>query len=125
VGDLDPARGKLVLEGVKRHMRRLTDPLLDEGAMWLKHGLAMAAHLPGRYRAGRPITLRPLHNRRHRNPKPRCYRAAALALCNCRNRTLTQVIGNWSHHPMLASSPASILNHIRPKSGIPADSINL
>jgi hypothetical protein len=62
VGDLDPARGELVLEGVKRQMRRLTDPFHDEGAMRLKYGLAMAAHLAGRYRAGRSITLRPLNN---------------------------------------------------------------
>jgi hypothetical protein len=62
VGNLDPARGKLVLESVKRQMRRLTDPFHDEGAMRLKYGLAMAAHLAGRYRAGRSITLRPLNN---------------------------------------------------------------
>jgi hypothetical protein len=62
VGDLDPARGEFVLEGVKRQMRRLTDPFHDEGAMRLKDGLAMAAHLAGRYRAGRSTTLRPLDN---------------------------------------------------------------
>ena len=33
--------------------------------------------------------------------------------------------GGAGPHAMLASSPASILNHIRPKSGIPPDSINL
>jgi|SRR5215475_13555490 len=109
---------------MKRQMRRLANPLLDEGAMWLEYGLAVTAHLAGRYRAGRSITLRPLHHRRHRNPKPQCYRAAALTLGNSRNHTLAQIIGNWSDHRMLASCPASILNHIRIRSGIPFDSIN-
>src|SRR5436305_3184256 len=125
VGDRNPARSEFVLEGVKRQMRRLADPFLDESTMRLKYGLAMPAHLAGRYGAGRSITLRPLHHRRHRHPKPQCHRAAALALCNSGNRTLTQIIGKWSDHRMLASSPASILNHIRPKSGIPPDSIKL
>jgi len=62
VGDLDPARGEFVLQGVKRQMRRLTNPLSDEGAMRLKHRLAVAAHLTGRYRAGGAMALRPLHN---------------------------------------------------------------
>jgi len=61
VGDLDPARGEFVLQGVKRQMRRLANPLPDEGAMRLKHRLAVAAHA-GRYRTGRAMTLRPLHN---------------------------------------------------------------
>jgi hypothetical protein len=47
---------------MKRQMRRLANPFLDEGAMWLKHGLAVTTHLAGRYRAGRSITLRPLHH---------------------------------------------------------------
>jgi len=62
VGDLDPTRSEFVLEGVKRQMRRLTDPFLDEGAIWLKDGLPMAAHLAGRYRSGRSITLRPFYH---------------------------------------------------------------
>src|SRR5579883_2506140 len=111
VGDLNPARSEFILESVKRQMRRLADPFLDEGAMRLEDRLPMATHLTGRYRAGRSITLRPLHHRRHRHPKPQRHRAAALTLCNSRNSTLTQVIGNWSDHRMLASSPASILNH--------------
>jgi hypothetical protein len=123
VGDLNPARGEFVLEGVKRQMRRLADPLLDEGAIRLKHGLTVPAHLAGRNGTGRPITLRPLHHRRHRYPKPQRHRAAALTLRDSGNRTPTQIIGKWSDHRMLASSPASILNHIRPKSGIPSDSI--
>lgn len=52
VRDLDPARGKLV--------PRLTDPYHDGGAMRLKYGFVMAAHLAGRYRASRSIMLRPL-----------------------------------------------------------------
>jgi|SRR5215471_15801725 len=108
---------------MQRQMRYLVDPFLDEGTMRLKHGLTVAAHLAGRYRARRPIALRPLHHRRYRNPKPRCHRAAALTSRNRRNHTLTQIVGKWSDHRMLASSPASILNQIRPKSGIPPDSI--
>jgi hypothetical protein len=62
VGDLDPSRGEFVLQGMQRQMRYLVDPFLDEGTMRLKHGLTVAAHLAGRYRAGRAMTLRPLHN---------------------------------------------------------------
>jgi hypothetical protein len=62
VGNLDPSRGEFVLEGMQRQMRYLADPFLDEGAMRLKHGLTVAAHLAGRYRARRPIALRPLHH---------------------------------------------------------------
>jgi hypothetical protein len=105
-------------------MRRLADPFFDEGAIRLKDGLTMTAHLAGRYRAGRPMTLGPLYYRRHRNTKPQRHRAAALSPRNSGNHSLTQIIGNGSDHRMLASSPASILNHIRPKSGIPSDSIN-
>src|ERR1700756_1831664 len=108
---------------MQRQMRYLADPFLDESTMRLKYGLTVAAHLARRYRARRPIALRPLHHRRHRNPKPRCHPATALTPCNRRNHTLTQIIGKWSDHRMLASSPASILNHIRPKTGIPPDSI--
>ncbi|WP_246727225.1 hypothetical protein, partial [Rhizobium leguminosarum] len=35
---------------------------------------------------------------------------------------LTKIIGKRSRHSMLASTPASILNHKTPKNGIPADS---
>ncbi|WP_221949357.1 hypothetical protein, partial [Rhizobium laguerreae] len=36
--------------------------------------------------------------------------------------TLTKIIGKRSRHSMLASTPASILNHKTSKNGIPADS---
>ncbi|WP_222370356.1 hypothetical protein, partial [Rhizobium leguminosarum] len=35
---------------------------------------------------------------------------------------LTKIIGKRSRHSMLASTPASILNHKTSKNGIPADS---
>jgi hypothetical protein len=108
---------------MQRQMRRLTNPFPDEGAMRLKHRLAVAAHLAGRNRTGRAMTLRPLHHRRYRNAKPQCYRATTITLRNRSDNALPQIIGKWSDHQMLASSPASILNHIRPISGIPPDSI--
>jgi hypothetical protein len=123
VGDLDPSRSEFVLQAMRRQMRDLADPFLYEGTMRFKHGLTVATHLAGRDRARRPIALRPHHHRQHRNPKPRCHRATALTPCNRRNHTLTQIIGKWSDDRMLASNPASILNHIRLKSGIPPDSI--
>src|SRR5580704_9805419 len=56
-------------------------------AFWLlENALAVSAHLARRNRAGRPIALRPLHNRRHRNPKP------------CRNRPCAFPTENRSHH---------------------------
>lgn len=108
---------------MQRQMRRLANPFADEGAMRLKHRLAVAAHLAGRDRAGRAMTLRPLHHRRYRNAKSQCDRATALALRNRSDNALPQIIGKWSDHRMLASGPASILNHIRSESGIPPDSI--
>ena len=42
VRDLDPARRKLVLQGVQREMRRSADPLHDEGAMRLQLGGQLA-----------------------------------------------------------------------------------
>src|ERR1700752_2763064 len=72
VGDLNPARSEVVLEGVKRQMRRLADPFLDEDGLRLESSVTVPAHLAGPIRAGHSITLRPLHHRRHRNPKPQC-----------------------------------------------------
>src|SRR6476646_7349407 len=89
VGDVHRSRGEFILESMQRQMRRLADPFLDEGTIRLKDRLAMTAHLAGRYRAGRSITLRPLHHRGHSNPKPKCHRATALTFCNSSNRTLT------------------------------------
>jgi hypothetical protein len=42
---------------MQRQMRRLSDPFDDEGAMRIKHRLAVAAHLAGRNRADRPLPL--------------------------------------------------------------------
>ncbi|WP_222001786.1 hypothetical protein, partial [Rhizobium laguerreae] len=49
-------------------------------------------------------------------------RPAALTGFDCSNNTLTKIIGKRSRHSMLASTPASILNHKTSKNGIPADS---
>jgi len=70
-------------------MRRLADPLLDEGTVRFQHALAMTAHLARRYRAGRTIALRPLHHRRHRNAKPRRNDPAACAANHRRNHPFT------------------------------------
>src|SRR6187397_227419 len=104
-------------------MRRLVQPLHDERPMRIKHRLAVTAHLAGRNRARRTVALRPLHRRRNRNPKPQRHRAAALTLRDRRDHPLAQIIGKRSDHQMLASIPASILNHIRRRTGIPPDSI--
>jgi hypothetical protein len=100
---------------MQRQMRRLANPFPDEGAMRFKHRLTVAAYLARRYRAGLAMTLRPLHHGRHRNAKPRCDRTTALTLRNRRNNTLTQVIGNWSNHRMLASSPSQHLESHSPQ----------
>ena len=57
VRDVDAARRQFVLQPMQRQMRRLPDPLLDEGSMRLQQSLAMAAHPVGLYRSRRPITL--------------------------------------------------------------------
>jgi hypothetical protein len=42
---------------MQRQVRRLSDPLDDEGAVRIKHRLAVTTHLARRYRAGRSVTL--------------------------------------------------------------------
>src|SRR5258707_7608456 len=106
-------------------MGRLPDPFQDEGSMRLEHPLAVSAHLARRDRASFPIALRPLHHRGNRNPEPRCNRSTAFTTQNRSNDTLTQIIGKSSGHQMLASGPASILNHNSPIGGIPSESNNL
>ena len=94
-------------------------------AFWLlENALAVSAHLARRNRAGRPIALRPLHNRRHRNPKPCRNRPCAFPTENRSHHTFTKIVRQRSAHQMLASTPASILNHTAPQRGIPPDSIN-
>jgi len=121
---MDPMRGEFVLQPVQRQVGRLADPFQDEGSIPLKHPLTVSAHLARSYRAGPAIALRPLHDRGHRNPKPRRNRPATLTTQNCCNDTLTQIIGKRSGHQMLASNPANILNHKLQSSGIPPDSTN-
>jgi hypothetical protein len=86
--------------------------------------LAVSAHLARCDRASPAVTLRPLHHRGNRNSEPGCSRSTAFTAQNRSNDTLTQIIGKGSGHQMLASSPASILNHNSPVGGIPSDSIN-
>src|SRR3954451_4934646 len=89
VRHLHPAIRQFVFQTMKRQMWGLVDPLHDEGAMRLKHALAMPAHLAGRHRAGGAMALRPLHHRRNRNADPRRNQPAAIAGQNRRYNTLT------------------------------------
>jgi hypothetical protein len=115
-------RRQLVLQPVQGQVRRLSDPLQDEGAMWLKHPFAMPTHLARRDRASRTMALRPFHNRRDGNAKPFRNRPTGLPGQNRRNNALAKIIGKMSGHQMLASNPASILNHKTNQTGIPSDS---
>jgi hypothetical protein len=124
VRDTNPSRGQFVLQPMQGQMRRLLDPFQDEGSMRFKHPLAVSAHLARRDRTSPSVALRPLHRRGNRNAEPGCSRSTAFTTQNCSNDTLTQIIGKRSGHQMLASSPASILNHNYPFGGIPSDSIN-
>src|SRR5277367_6195343 len=115
-------RRQFVLQPMQRQVRCLMEPLRDEGAVWLQQSLAMSAHLAGRDRTRRPMALTPLHHRRNRNPEPFRNRPTAPASRNRRNDTLAKIIGKRSGHQMLASNPASILNHNSHQSGIKSDS---
>jgi len=42
---------------MERQVRHLRDPLDDEGAMGIKYGLTVTAHLARRGRAGRSLPL--------------------------------------------------------------------
>jgi hypothetical protein len=65
------------------------------------------------------MALRPLHHRRNRNAEPRRNQPAAIAGQNRRHNTLTQIGRKGSRHPMLASTPASILmKWTPPRAGI-------
>ena len=125
VRDTDPSRGQFVLQPMQGQMGCLLDPFQDEGSMRLEHPLAVSAHLARRDRASPSVALRPLHRRGNRNSEPGCSRSTAFTAQNRSNDTLTQIIGKRSGHQMLASSPASILNHNSSIDGIPSDSINL
>jgi hypothetical protein len=108
---------------MQRQVRCLTQPLRDEGAVWLQQPLAMSANLAGRNRTRRPMALTPLHRRRNRNAEPCRNRPAALASRNRRHHALAKIIGKRSGHLMLASDPASILNHKSRQRGIHHDSL--
>jgi hypothetical protein len=66
--------------------------------MRLQHATAMSSHFARRNAAGRPITLGPLHDRRHRNTEPLGNAAAALARQNGTYNTLTQIVRKGSCH---------------------------
>jgi hypothetical protein len=69
------------------------------------------------------MTLQQLHRGRNRNTEPFGSRPAALATQNRRYNPFAKIIRKRSRHQMLASVPASILNHKSDKSGIPFDSV--
>lgn len=119
VRDAHAVGGQLVLQPVQRQVRRPSNLLQDEVAVRLEHRLAMPAHLARRYRAGRTMTLRPFHSRGDGNTEPSRNRPAALSGQNRRNHTLTKIYRQRSSHSMLASPPASILNHKFSQTGIP------
>jgi len=102
-------RCEFVLQPVQRQLRCLRDPLQDKGPMRLQHRLAMPAHLARRNRAGRPMTLRPLHNRGNSNTEPGRNGPAALSRQNSPNDPLAQIIRQRSRHPMLASNSSQHL----------------
>jgi hypothetical protein len=108
---------------MQRQFRGLIDPLHDEGSMRLQHPFAVPTHLARRYRASRPVTLQQLHSRRNRNAEPLGSRPAALTTQNRRHNPFAKIVRKRSRHQMLASIPASILNHKSDKSGIPFDSV--
>jgi hypothetical protein len=108
---------------MQRQVRGLVDPLHNEGAMRLQKPLAMPAHLARRNRTCRTIALRPFHHGRNRNTEPFGNRSAALTGSHRRNNTPSKIIGKSSGHQMLASNPASILNHNSDRTGIPSDSV--
>ncbi|RCS22527.1 transposase [Phyllobacterium salinisoli] len=65
----------------------------------------------GRDRAGLPIPLRPLHHRRNGNPKAGPQPTGSSLRPEPHVQRATKIIGKRCCHLMLASSPASILNH--------------
>ncbi|ESZ24660.1 hypothetical protein X733_31760 [Mesorhizobium sp. L2C067A000] len=69
------------------------------------------------------MALQQLHRGRNRNTEAFGGRPAAFTTQNRRHNPLAKIIGKGSSHQMLASTPASILNHKIDKAGIPFDSI--
>jgi hypothetical protein len=124
VRDFHASRGKFVLQPVQCEMWRLPDPLHDESPMRLQNRLTVAAHLARRHRTRGAVALPPLHDGRHCNIEPGRHSVATLAGFYRLYGSFTKIIRKRSDHPMLASDPASILNHNPPLDGIPPDSIN-
>jgi len=100
---------QLVLQAMQRQMRLLVDPPNDEGAMRLKNPATVATHLAGRDTAGPPVALRPLHNRRNRNAKPRRHRPATPASLNRTNNALAKIIRIGSGHACWPPYPSQHL----------------
>lgn len=117
--DLNPAGRQVILQPVQRQVRRSTDPLDDELPVRIEQTLAMSAHLAGRHRPRCAIPLRPLRRRGHRDAEPCRHRAAALAGRDRADNPFAYIFGKRCCHRMLASSPASILNHKPEQTGIP------
>src|SRR5579883_219974 len=109
---------QFLLQSMERQMRCLLDPLDNESPVRIENALAMSAHPGRRDRTSGPMPLRPLHHRGNGDAEPFCYRTAALARKNRRHNTFPQVIRKRSGHAMLASCPASILNHKPHRKGI-------
>src|SRR5581483_3028219 len=82
-----------------------------------------SAHRLGRLLARGAIVLHPQDDRRYADVEEAGHRAAGLTRLDQSDRSLAKIrrIGPW--HSLLASNPASSLNHISPRAGIPSDSI--
>src|SRR5579875_2686459 len=113
VAHLNPTRGELSAERPQGNIRLLCDTGQKPGALPRRRKRPPASHLVGRRAPGRAETLRPFHDAGNADLERRRHRPAALTRRNCRNYPLTQIKRICSGHRMLASSPASILNHIR------------
>ena len=76
---------------------------MDKIAMRLKAVALVASILAGRDRAGLPVPLAPLDDRRNRQTKPIGHPAATVACLKRCNRALAKIKGIGSNHDMLAS----------------------
>lgn len=92
MGNGYPTNSEFGLQTVQRQLRILIEPLMDKSTMRLQNTFAMSTHLGWRNRAGRAISLRPLHYRGNRHPKARCHQTATLTIQNRSNNPLTKII---------------------------------
>jgi hypothetical protein len=119
VAHLNPARGELCSKRPQRDVGLLRQAS-QKPVTLAGQGIRPAApNLVSRGASGRPEPLRPLHNARNADLELGRDRTTALPGRNRRNHTLAQIKRIGSGHQMLASIPASILNHIRNSPGIP------